>query len=284
MRAMFTMMNNARLNVGLQGVQVAEAATQKAVGFALQRVQSPRAGAPSRRPVCIAEHPDVRRMLLRMKAQTQAARALVYYTASMVDRAARGDAEARFRLELLTPLAKAHPTDIGCEVASIGIQVHGGIGYIEESGVAQFLRDARITPIYEGTNGIQAADLVMRKIPLNDHQVFASLVEDLRSGAESEHLKMLIAHCDQIGTQMRTLNVDDRLAAGYPFLTMLSTAVCGWLMERQVRVATVDAFGRTKRAVGNFYLNQILPEALGLYAASSASAKALYEIEAEELL
>ena len=153
-RAMFTMMNNARLNVGLQGVQVAERATQKAVDYARDRVQSPRASAPGAGPVAIVQHPDVRRMLLRMKAQTMAARALVYLAMGEVDRASAGDAEAKARLDLLTPLAKAHATDIGNEVASLGVQVHGGMGFIEETGAAQHFRDARILPIYEGTNGI----------------------------------------------------------------------------------------------------------------------------------
>ena len=143
MRAMFTMMNNARLNVALQGVQVAEGATQKALAYAIERVQSPRAGEADRSPVSIIEHPDVRRMLMRMKAQTQAARALVYYAAALVDRAAAGVGDASARLELLTPLAKAHATDSGCEVSSLGIQIHGGMGYIEETGAAQFYRDAQ---------------------------------------------------------------------------------------------------------------------------------------------
>ena len=141
MRAMFTMMNNARLNVGLQGVQVAEAATQKAAAYARERVQ----GARNGQAAAIVEHADVRRMLLRMKAQTMAARALVYYSCGMVDRAGLGDEKARERLEIMTPLAKAHATDLGNEVASIGIQVHGGMGYVEETGAAQFFRDARIT-------------------------------------------------------------------------------------------------------------------------------------------
>jgi alkylation response protein AidB-like acyl-CoA dehydrogenase len=160
MRAMFTMMNNARLNVGLQGVSIAERATQAAVHYARDRIQSVRAGGVSRDPVRIIEHPDVRRMLLRMKALTQAARALVYYTAGLTDRATLGDGEAKARADLLTPLVKAYGTDIGVEVASLGVQVHGGMGFVEETGAAQHYRDARIAPIYEGTNGIQAADLV----------------------------------------------------------------------------------------------------------------------------
>ena len=283
MRAMFTMMNNARLNVGLQGVLVAEAATQKAAAYALERVQSARAGSKSRESVPIVEHPDVRRMLLRMKAQTQAARALVYYAAGMVDRAQAGDIGAKQRLELLTPLAKAHATDIGCEVSSLGIQVHGGMGYVEETGAAQFYRDARITPIYEGTNGIQAADLVVRKLGLDDGGAFARLIGDMRRDVESEELIRLIRACDEIGHRLAGLSHDDKLAASYPFLTMLSTAVSGWLLEKQVRQTRSDTFGLIKRTVSRFYVEQIVPEVLGLAAAATASAEILYAIDPQAL-
>ncbi|UVO50537.1 acyl-CoA dehydrogenase [Sphingomonas sp. SUN019] len=282
MRAMFTMMNNARLNVGLQGVQVAEGATQKAVEYARERIQSARAGSPDRTPVAIVEHPDVRRMLLRMKAQTQAARALVYYACAQVDRVALGDADAKDRLEIMTPLAKAHGTDLGNEVASIGIQIHGGMGYIEETGAAQFFRDARITPIYEGTNGIQAADLVGRKLGLSNGAAFATLIADMRAEAEHEQLRALIHACEGVGRRLATADADDRLAASYPFLTMLSVAACGWLMERQGRAATGDtAFAQMKRASVAFYLDQIVPEARGLEAAASASAAVLYALSPE---
>jgi len=281
MRAMFTMMNNARLNVGLQGVQVAEGATQRAVAYALDRVQSPRAGANSRESVAIVEHPDVRRMLLRMKAQTQAARALVYYAAGQVDRAGLNEAGARDRLELVTPLAKAHGTDIGNEVASLGIQVHGGMGYVEETGAAQYFRDARITPIYEGTNGIQAADLVGRKLGLGGGSAFAALIADIRAEAEHPDLIELVSACERVGTHLAAAGHDDRLAGSYPFLTMLSVATCGWLMERQGRAATGDApFMAMKRAAVRFYLDQIVPEALGLRAAAMASADVLYAVPA----
>ena len=277
MRAMFTMMNNARLNVGLQGVQVAEAATQAAVAYARDRVQGYREG----RPVAIVEHPDVRRMLMRMKAQTQAARALVYYAAAQVDRAAREEAGAQERLEILTPLAKAHGTDLGCEVASIGVQVHGGMGFIEETGAAQFYRDARITPIYEGTNGIQAADLVGRKLGLANGAAFAGLIADLK-GAGDAGLRELIDVCEAIGRRLQTADMDDRNAASYPFLTMLSVATCGWLMERQRAAATGDDdFSRMKRAVADFYIAQIVPEAMGLAAAAGAPAAQLYALPAE---
>jgi len=284
-RAMFTMMNNARLNVGLQGAQVAERATQAAVAYAQERIQSPRAGSASKESVAIIEHPDVRRMLLRMKAQTQAARALVYYAASHVDRAAIGEEGAQERLDLLTPLAKAHGTDIGCEVSSIGIQVHGGMGYIEETGAAQFFRDARITPIYEGTNGIQAADLVGRKLGLDNGGVFARLIADMRAEAKDEGLIALVEACDVIGRDLMSRDADDRLAASYPFLTMFSTAVCGWLMERQGRAAADasgdPAFLAMKAASARFYVEQIVPEAMGLKAAAMAKAELLYSVPAE---
>ena len=284
MRGMFTMMNNARLNVGLQGVQVAERATQTAVAYARDRVQSARAGG-GREPVAIIEHPDVRRMLMRMKAQTQAARALVYLAASQVDRATLGEAGAQQRLDLLTPLAKAHGTDIGCEVSSLAIQVHGGMGYIEETGVAQFFRDARITPIYEGTNGIQAADLVGRKLSMDNGGVLNTLIVDMRAEAEDTGLRSLIDACEEVARRLLTVDVDDRLAASYPFLTMLSTAVCGWLMERQGRIAaTVQGdpeFLKMKRAVADFYVAQIVPEAMGLKAAAMAPAAILYALSPE---
>ena len=284
MRGMFTMMNNARLNVGLQGVQIAERATQHAVAYARERVQSARAGG-GREPVAIIEHPDVRRMLMRMKAQTQAARALVYLAAGEVDRAGLGDAAAQQRLDLLTPLAKAHGTDIGCEVSSLAIQVHGGMGYVEETGVAQFFRDARITPIYEGTNGIQAADLVGRKLSMNNGGAVLGLIAEMRGQAADAGLVALIEGCDEVARRLLTADVEDRLAASYPFLTMLSTAVCGWLMEAQGR-ATATAEGdpeflKMKRAVADFYVAQIVPEALGLKAAAMASAAQLYALEPE---
>jgi alkylation response protein AidB-like acyl-CoA dehydrogenase len=281
MRAMFTMMNNARLNVGLQGVQVAERATQRAVAYARERIQGTRAGAPA----AIVEHPDVRRMLLRMKAQTQAARALVYYAFGQLDRARAGDAAAEKRVELLTPLAKAHGTDLGNEVASLGIQVHGGMGYIEETGAAQHFRDARITPIYEGTNGIQAADLVGRKLSMDNGATLLALLAEMRADAEDPVLLQLTDICEEVGRYLLGADTDDKLAGSYPFLTMLSVAVCGWLMEAQGRVATRSEgdpkFLKMKSAAARFYVAQIVPEALGLRASAIARADVLYSIDAE---
>jgi len=185
LKAMFTMMNSARINVGSQGVQIAERALQQARRYARDRVQSARAGAPSREPVAIVEHPDVRRMLLRMRALTEGARALLYYTAGMVDRGALGIAGAQARADCLVPMIKAWGTDVGCEVASLGVQIHGGMGFVEETGAAQHYRDARITPIYEGTNGIQAADLVTRKLGYEGGDVLIALLADVAAGAVS---------------------------------------------------------------------------------------------------
>jgi len=282
MRAMFTMMNNARINVGLQGVQVGEIATQHAVAYARDRVQSARATAPGAGPVAIIEHPDVRRMLLRMKAETQAIRALVYYTAGLVDRGTLGDAEAKKRADLLTPLVKSHGSDIGCAIASLGVQVHGGMGFIEETGAAQHYRDIRIAPIYEGTNGIQAADLVGRKLGLDGGGVLAALIADMRAEVEHTSLRELIDAVEAVAAHLAAADPDDKLAGSTPFLTMCSIMVCGWLMERQGRAATGgDDFARMKQASVRFYLDQIVPEALGLKAAAMASADVLYAVEAE---
>ncbi|HEX8643011.1 MAG TPA: acyl-CoA dehydrogenase family protein [Allosphingosinicella sp.] len=278
MRAMFTMMNNARLNVGLQGVSVAERAMQAAVAFARQRVQGSREGSPA----AIIGHPDVRRMLLRMKALTQAARALAYYAAGQTDRATLGDAAAKARADLLTPLVKAWGTDIGVEVASLGVQVHGGMGYVEETGAAQLYRDARISPIYEGTNGIQAADLVMRKIGLEGGAVLENLLAEIeRDGGGEAALLALAADCRTVGLAMLRQAPDDRLAASYPYLTMLSVAVAAWLMKRQLGALGNDAsspFAEMKRAAGRHVLDRIVPEARGLLAAASAGADMLYAI------
>ncbi len=284
MRAMFTMMNNARLNVGLQGVEIAERATQQALAYARERVQSARAGAASTQPVAIVEHPDVRRMLMRMKAQTQAIRALVYAAAAEVDRSHLGIEGAKQRLDLLTPLAKSHATDIGCEVASLGVQVHGGMGFIEETGAAQHYRDARIAPIYEGTNGIQAADLVGRKLTGDGGEGIAALIADVRAEAHDAGLQALTATVAELTQWMLEANVDDRLAASTPYLTMVSVMTCGWLMERQGAVAASmlgngegdSTFLADKAASAGWYLSHIVPEAVGLEASVRAGARYLY--------
>lgn len=144
-------------------------------------------------------------------------RALVYYAAGMVDRAAGGDRGARLRLDLLTPLAKAHATDVGCEVASLGIQVHGGVGYVEETGAAELFRDAKIAPIYEGTNGIQAADLVGRKLGLDGGMAFDQLIGDMRRETRSGALRELVDVCGEIGAGMATLGHETASRQATPF-------------------------------------------------------------------
>ena len=276
MAAMFTMMNNARLNVGLQGVGIAERATQRAVAYAVERKQ----GLRNRLPVAIAEHPDVRRMLLRMRALTMGARALVYYAFGQVDRAARGDPAAGMRAEVLTPLAKAWGTDVGIEVADLGIQVHGGMGYIEETGAAQHLRDARIASIYEGTNGIQAADLVGRKLGLDGGLALDGLIADIEAEAQDLRLIALTDAVEVAAATLRAAAPDDRLAGSYAFLTMCSVMVAAWLVERMARASEADE--RT-RAAAEYFLAVIVPEALGLGAAAESGAAMLYSVPAEAL-
>ncbi len=292
MRAMFTMMNNARLNVGLQGVQIAEAATQRAIAFASDRVQSVRADGSARDPVAIIEHPDVRRMLLRMKAGTQAIRALLYYASGQVDRANLGDASAREMVDLITPLAKTYGTDLGSEIASLGIQVHGGMGYIEETGAAQLYRDIRIAAIYEGTNGIQAADLVGRKLAMRGGDAVRELITRIGDEAGTfTQLKMLAGACAQVTEYMiATTDVNDRLAGSYAFNTMLAVATSGWLMAKQCRAAqseidggNTDPFLKAKIVTANYYCNIMVAEALGLSTSAMAGSDLLYALSADEL-
>ena len=291
MRAMFTMMNNARLNVGLQGVQVAEAATQKAIWFARERVQSAKASGPSREPVSIVEHPDVRRMLLRMKAGTQAIRALLYLASGYVDRATLGEAGAQEMVDLLTPLAKTYGTDMGSEIASLGIQVHGGMGFVEETGAAQYYRDIRIAAIYEGTNGIQAADLVGRKLAMQGGDVIRNHLAAISAdAAEHAGLSTLAAATANITDYMLNADIDDRLAGSYAYTNMMAVATSGWLMLKQLRAAQAaiangdtSAFLRAKVAACRYYLDVMVPEAMAFKGSAMVGAELLYAIDAEEL-
>jgi hypothetical protein len=183
---MFTMMNNARLLVGIQGVAVAEAATQHAISYANDRRQGRAEGYEGEGMAPIVMHPDVQRNLLTMKALTAAARAISYNCAHAIDQQHGGmeGFDWGARAALLTPIAKAFSTDIGVDVANIGVQIHGGMGYVEETGAAQLLRDARIAPIYEGTNGIQAIDLATRKLPLANGEVIAAYIAEMRDVCE----------------------------------------------------------------------------------------------------
>jgi len=228
---MFTMMNNARLAVGMQGVAIAEAATQKAVAYAKERTQGKAPGWSGSGMSPIIEHPDIARTLITMKALTQGARAICYACAHAIDMSHHTEGEeARHwteRAALLTPIAKSFATDIGVDVASLGIQVHGGMGFIEETGAARYLRDARIAPIYEGTNGIQAIDLVTRKLPLSSGDQVKGFVSELKQVAD----EVAASNNPAFG------ETADRLKAA---ISALETAT-GWLLEAQAAGRASDA-------------------------------------------
>jgi hypothetical protein len=217
--AMFTMMNAARLNVGMQGVAIAEAAYQKALAHAKERRQGGK---------LIVEHPDVRRMLMSMRAKIQAGRALCCAAA------VAADAGERDREGLLTPIAKAWCTDLGVEAASLGVQVHGGTGYIEEGGAAQFYRDARIAPIYEGTNGIQAIDLYGRKLLGDRGEAMRALIEEAhRLGLKAAHpLRVAAEALDKATDFMLGASREDALAGAYAYLTLAGDVACGLYWAR----------------------------------------------------
>ncbi|MFM9935688.1 MAG: acyl-CoA dehydrogenase [Novosphingobium sp.] len=282
LKAMFTMMNSARINVGSQGVQIAERALQQARAYARDRMQSARAGSNDKSPVPIIEHPDVRRMILRMRALTEGSRALLYYTAGQVDRGLLGDKAAQQRAELLVPLLKAWGTDVGCEVASIGIQVHGGMGFVEDTGAAQHYRDARIAPIYEGTNGIQAADLVTRKLGMEGGGVLQALMADIMAEMQDvPEVAALARDAATIAAWMASsdASLDDRLAGSVPFTTMCAVAVAGWQLARQARASgSIE-----KTAVTKVFNRTIAPEAQGLGAAAMTGAALLYELDSAAL-
>ena len=228
---MFTMMNNARLAVGMQGVAIAEAATQKAIAYANERTQGKAPGWSGSGMSPIIEHPDIARTLVTMKALTQGARAICYTCAHAIDMSHHTEGtDARFwseRAALLTPIAKAFATDVGVDVASLGIQVHGGMGFIEETGAARYLRDARIAPIYEGTNGIQAIDLVVRKLPLSSGEQVRGFIGELRDIAE----RVAASNNAAFG------ETGDRLKAA---LAALETATT-WLLEAQAEGRVAEA-------------------------------------------
>ncbi|MGD0334453.1 MAG: acyl-CoA dehydrogenase [Xanthobacteraceae bacterium] len=286
MAAMFTMMNRARLAVGLQGVGVAERATQLALAYARERRQGRTAGMPATESAPIIAQPDVRRMLLSMRALTQAARTICYATAMALDRAERGDDKparhaAHARASLLTPVAKAFSTDIGVEVTSLGVQVHGGMGYIEETGAAQLYRDARITPIYEGTNGIQAIDLVTRKLPLAGGAVIEGFLGELRRIVEAvdatndpalgwtgvrledavdslaRTTAWMLAHLDN--------DTDQALAGATPYLRLFGVTTGGCMLAQQALAALrLGADGASRIALARFFAENFSVQAAGL--------------------
>ena len=295
MQAMFTMMNNARLSVGLEGLALAERAYQGALAYARGRVQGRRRNGGAEAPARIVEHPDVRRMLVTMKVQIEAMRALAYSAAAALDRSLRDPdptrrAEADGRLALLIPLVKAWCTDLGFEIASSALQVHGGMGYIEETGIAQHLRDARIAMIYEGTNGIQALDLVGRKLQQAEGQLpwalFAELRRDLSGLAgtgEDGLAASLAAAQDDLEEATRWLqaahgNDPDAAAAGAtPYLRMLATTLGGFLLTRSALAARRigHPLASAKLAGARFYASQLLPPAAALRSAVTAGSAPL---------
>ena len=270
MRCMFTMMNNARLAVGHQGLGLAERAYQQALAYARSRVQGSRGG----RPVPIVEHPDVRRMLLTMRAQIAAMRALAYWTAAFLDRSERHPdpeerASAADRVALLTPLVKAWLTDLAQEIASTAVLVHGGAGYIEETGAAQHLRDARILAIYEGTNGIQAMDLVGRKLDLAGGALPWRLIAELRAdlptlpAALTPPLAEAIDVLERTTRHLQASEPDDRAAGAAAYLRLFATALGGFLLARGAQAATSEG-GSDWPGLARFFVQALLPPALAL--------------------
>ena len=274
MACMFTMMNRARLAVGLQGVAIAETATQQAMSYARDRKQSGSA---------IIAYPDVKRMLLTMRALTGAARAICYATGVALDRALRGKTEAARKLaheraSLLTPVAKAFSTDIGIEVASLGVQVHGGMGYIEETGAAQHFRDARIAAIYEGTNGIQALDLVTRKVPLEGGKTVALYLDELRrtvSAVKASNAPAFGETATRLGEAVESLeratqwllaqkSSDAALAGAMPYLRLFGNAAGGCMLAEQALVALRGGDGTARTALARFFAENIAVQASGL--------------------
>ncbi len=273
--AMFTMMNAARLQVGTQGVGIAERAYQQALTFAKERKQG-RSAWTGQSHAPIFDHPDVRRTLVLMKAKTQAARAICLSTAVAADLARHaGTPEARdsakLREELLTPIAKGWSTDVGVEAASLGLQIHGGMGFIEETGAAQHYRDSRILPIYEGTNGIQAIDLVGRKLSMAGGAAMTALIAEMRGDAGEE--ARLLAGVEAVERAAAWLadrkGGPDALAGATSFLKLCGDVVGGWMLLKMARAD--EAY----RPLWTFYAEQVLTGAPGLVPAVTQGAAAL---------
>ncbi len=296
LNCMFTMMNSARLGVGLQGVAIAERAYQLALAYASERKQGRAIGSTAEGMSAIIAHPDVRRMLMLMRSRTDAARAICYMTAAAMDRSHREtDPEKRKaseeRAALLTPIVKAWSTDIGIEVASLGIQVHGGMGFIEGSGAAQHLRDARIAAIYEGTNGIQAIDLVTRKLPLSNGDAVRSLFGEMHAtlnALKASNLPGFGISADKLSEAMAALEAatlwmakalkersEEALASATPYQTLFGTTLGGINL---VRAALADPSDK-HIATARFFAEHIAPEVQSLSRTVTEGATALSNID-----
>lgn len=288
MAAMFTMMNNARLGVGCQGIGAAEGAYQHALAFAMDRHQGrpPVSGGTG----TILDHADVRRMLMSMKADIFAARAIALACAVAIDmETATGDADWRARAALLTPVAKAFGTDVGIEVAQQGVQVHGGMGFIEETGAAQYLRDVRVTAIYEGTNGIQAMDLVGRKM-MDGGEAMAKLLDEIEAATETargtlpelatpvwEAMESLREATDWM---LNETDINNRFAGAVPYLRATARVLGAHF---HLKAALADP-GGAREALARFYIGRLLPEHAGLLTQAQRGADDLYALSAAELV
>ncbi|MDR5867510.1 acyl-CoA dehydrogenase [Halomonas koreensis] len=278
---MFTMMNEARHKVGIEGIGVAERACQQARDYALERVQGRGADGRDR---AIAEHPDVKRMLLSMRGRTDALRALALTAAALMDEArhsadAAAREAARARAEVLIPVIKAFSTDQAVDIASLGVQVHGGMGYIEETGAAQLLRDARIAPIYEGTNGIQALDLAGRKLGRDGGAAMLALIDEMTATAEALSAgpelrplgESLAAGVEDLRAATTLVlehgrDPDALQAVATPYLTLAGHVLCAWQMGRAalkaraaLEAGSTDAFYTAKLAAAEHVLRRWLP-------------------------
>lgn len=284
MAAMFTMMNNARLGVGTQGVGIAEAALQQAATYAHDRKQGKAPGTGA-----IIEHADVRRMLASMKADTYAARAITLMNAVAIDMAlATGDAGWQARAAFLTPISKAFCTDVGCEVAGTGMQVHGGMGFIEETGAAQYARDVRVATIYEGTNGIQAMDLVARKL-MDAGEAAFRILEEIEQGAEAakathpELAEAVWQSAESLREATEWLvaqdDLNDRFAGAVPYLRAFARVLGG-----HAHLASAVKGDASRARLATFYIKRMLPEHVGLLAHAREGADDLMAISTDDLV
>lgn len=298
MRIMFVMMNSARLSVGTQGLALAERAFQKSLSYAQERIQGRAIGATKDSP--IIDFPDVRRMLMTQRAYLAALRGMMYLNACQMDVAKfHTDEKTRKRAEevvgLLTPICKSFGTDLVNELTSIALQIHGGMGFIEETGAAQHYRDARITAIYEGTNGVQAADLVGRKMPVRNGASFMDFISHMKkllpelksAGGDFKSIgESLSTQLDGLekttGWMLRTGLRDPNsvLAGSSPYLRIWGIVIGGWLVAK---AALVDKKDETRLGVAKFYSSQILPQAGGLIPAATAGADQLFALSPEQL-
>ncbi len=302
---MFTMMNHARVNVGLEGVGIAERAYQHALWYAKERIQGAIVGDKSGEKKPILHHPDVRRLLMDVKSRTEAMRTLAYYAAAQIDKAHAGDAAAQARIDLLTPVVKGWSTEQGVELSSNALQVFGGVGFIEETGAAQYYRDSRITTIYEGTTAIQANDLVGRKLArekvpgagmkamlaeinatadeLAGDAGLANIAANLKNGAAA-----LTSAADWI-----LANYNERPqavhAGSVPFLKLTGIVAGGWLMAKSAGIAAAriaagdsDPFYRAKLATAEYFATHQLPFAAAYAAEVMGGAEAVFGL-AEDL-